>query len=66
MAKIWRKRIIACTRTYDEVPLTWKAAVKALLIQDVIDGTMMGDGSIFDAEKYEEIVGEPFPEPNEE
>lgn len=62
MAKIWRNRIIAGTRTYEEVTLTWKAAVKALLKQDVVNGTMMGDGSIFDAEKYEEIVGEPYEE----
>ena len=53
MAKIWRNRIIAETRTYAEVPLTWKAQVKALLKEAVHDGTIT-------AEKYEEYVGEPY------
>ena len=53
MAKIWRNRILAGTRTYSEVPKTWKAGVKALLRQDVVD-------EIITAEEYEEIVGEPY------
>lgn len=53
MAKIWRNRIIAGTRTYEEVPLTWKAQVKALLKQDVVNG-------VITKERYEEIVSEPY------
>ena len=53
MAKIWRNRIIAGTRTYEEVPATWKAQVKALLRQDVEDG-------VITEEEYAEIVGEPY------
>ena len=53
MAKIWRNRIIAGTRTYEEVPLTWKAQVKVLLRQDVVNG-------VITKERYEEIVGEPY------
>ncbi len=53
MAKIWRNRIIAGTRTYQEVPLLWKAQVKNLLRQDVANG-------VITAERYEEIVGEPY------
>lgn len=55
MAKIWRNRIIAGTRTYDEVPSTWKGQVKILLKADVVDG-------LITAEEYAEIVGEPYAE----
>lgn len=51
MAKIWRNRIIAETRTYAEVPLTWKAQVKELLKADVESG-------VISIEKYEQYVGE--------
>ena len=53
MAKIWRNRIIAGTRTFDEVPSTWKNAVKELLKEDVEDGVLT-------EEEYEEIVGEAY------
>jgi len=53
MAKIWRNRIIAGTRTFDEVPFTWKAQVKALLKTDTANG-------LISVEKYEELVGEPY------
>lgn len=62
MAKIFRRRIIAGTRTYEEVPSRWKSEVKELLKEDVARGTIMDDGSIFTAEKYEELVGEPYTE----
>ncbi len=55
MAKIWRNRIIAGTRTYAEVPLTWKNQVKALLRMDVHNG-------VITREQYEEYVGEPYSE----
>ena len=53
MAKIWRNRIIAQTRTFDEVPMTWKNQVKSLLRVDVRDGVITAD-------EYEEITGEPY------
>lgn len=55
MAKIWHNRILAGTRTYDEVPMTWKAQVKALFRADVENG-------VITAEEYEDIVGEPYEE----
>ena len=55
MAKIWRNRILAGTRTYAEVPLTWKAGTKEFLRNDVVNG-------LITAEKYEELVGEPYEE----
>jgi len=55
MAKIWRNRILAGTRTFDEVPSTWKAQVKILLKADVVSG-------LITAEEYEDIVGEPYSE----
>lgn len=55
MAKIWRNRIIAGTRTYEEVPITWKAQVKVLLKADVVNG-------LITAEEYAEIVGEAYAE----
>lgn len=55
MAKIWHNRILAGTRTYDEVPATWKAQVKVLFKADVVNG-------VISAEEYEVIVGEAYTE----
>jgi len=55
MAKIYRNRILAGTRTFDEVPQTWKAQVKNLLKEDVANG-------VITAKEYEDIVGEPYEE----
>lgn len=62
MAKIWRNRIIGGTRTFEEVPLTWKAQVKELLRQDVANGTYTYAGPAT-PEWYEEVVGEPYVAP---
>lgn len=53
MARIWRNRIIAGTRAFDEVPWTWKKEVQNLLKLDVKNG-------VITAQEYEEIVGEPY------
>lgn len=53
MAKIWHNRIIAGTRTFDEVPQAWRAQVKVLFKADVVNG-------IISEEEYAEIVGEPY------
>lgn len=55
MAKIWHNRILAGSRTFDEVPQTWKTSVKSLFEADVV-------GGVIPAEKYEEIIGEPYEE----
>ena len=56
MAKIWRNRIIAGDKLYSSCPAAYKPAVKALLRQDVADGTIT-------AEQYETFTGEPYDEP---
>lgn len=53
MAKIWHKRILAGTQSYNDCPLKYKADVKAMLIEDVENG-------VITAEEYEEITGEPY------
>ena len=53
MAKIWRNRIIAGDQEYAHCPARYKAAVLALLRQDVVDGTIT-------AERFEELTGEPY------
>lgn len=53
MAKIWRNRIIAGDKTYLDVPLAWKSAVKDLLREDVAS-------NVITAEQYEEIIGEVY------
>jgi hypothetical protein len=50
MNKIWADRLVAGTRTWDEVPSSRKPAVQAILLQ------MVNDGEITE-EKYQEIVG---------
>jgi hypothetical protein len=51
MNKIWADRLVAGTRTWDEVPASRKPAVKAILLKMVADGEIT-------AEKYHEIVGD--------
>ena len=53
MAKIWRNRIIAGTQSYDNCPLKYKDAVKALLRQDVENG-------VITREQYKEYVHEDY------
>ena len=55
MAKIWYNRICAGTRTYAEVPNTWKGQVKVLFKTDVVNGVITED-------EYAEIIGEPYAE----
>ena len=55
MAKIYYDRIIAGTRTFTQVPRTWKAGVKTLFRQAVENGEIT-------AEEYEEYIGEPYEE----
>lgn len=53
MAKIWHKRILAGTQSYDDCPLKYKADVKLMLKDDVLNG-------VISIETYEEITGEPY------
>ena len=55
MARIWANRLEAGDKTWDEVPASRKAAVKAVLRADVAAG-------VITAERYEEITGEPYEE----
>lgn len=51
MAKIWRNRIIALDKQFSACP--YKAAVKALLRQDVADGVITADD-------YKSFTGEEY------
>lgn len=51
MNKIWADRLVAGTRTWAEVPNSRKAAVKAILLEWVAQGTLS-------EEYYHEIVGD--------
>lgn len=53
MAKIWANRLIAGTKTWDEVPAERKAEVLAELANRVKSGKIT-------AEKYTEITGEAY------
>ena len=53
MAKIWRNRIIAGDKTYEECPVRYKTQVLALLRADVENG-------VITAEQFEEITGQPY------
>lgn len=53
MAKIWANRLIAGTKTWDEVPASRKAEVKVEL------GVRVGKGEIT-ADDYERITGEKY------
>lgn len=53
MNAIWANRLIAGTKTWDEVPDNRKAGVKAVLLERVEKGMIT-------AEKYAEITGEEY------
>lgn len=53
MAKIWRNRLEAGTQSWADCPERYRAAVKALLREDV-------ESSKISAERYQEIVGEAY------
>ncbi len=55
MNKIWANRLVAGTKTWDEVPTSRQAGVKAELLARVQDGEIT-------AERYKEIVSEDAPE----
>ena len=53
MERIWANRLIAGTKTWEQVRKDRKDAVKAILKQDV-------ENNKLSAERYEEIVGEAY------
>ena len=53
MAKIWANRLVAGTKTWDEVPAERKAEVLAELASRVKNGKIT-------AEQYTEITGEAY------
>ena len=53
MNEIWANRLIAGTKTWDEVPDSRKEGVKEALAERVHKGELA-------AEKYEEITGEKY------
>ena len=55
MANIWRNRIWAGTKTYDECPARYKAAVIELMREDVADG-------LHTAEEFYDKTHEPYEE----
>lgn len=55
MNTIWANRLIAGTKTWDDVPGNRKDGVKAVLLERVASG-------IITAEKYAEITGEVYTE----
>lgn len=58
MNRIWANRLEAGTQIWADVPERRKAAVDAILRQDVIDG-------VITAERYTEITGNDFSEEQE-
>lgn len=55
IAKIWRNRIEAGDKTFEECPARYKAEVLEIMRQDVVDG-------IITAEQFEELTGQPYEE----
>lgn len=55
MARIWANRLEAGNFTWDDVPQSRKADVKTVLRGDVETGK-----NGMTADRYEEIVGEPY------
>ena len=53
MSKIWANRLIAGTKTWEQVPASRKAGVLTELRSRVEDGSLT-------AEKFEEITGEAY------
>lgn len=59
IAKIWRNRIWAETRTFQECPDKYKTDVEMLMREDVASGK-------YTAEKFEELTGIPYGEDDAE
>ena len=53
MNKIWANRLVAGTKTWDEMPASRQSAVKAILAERVADNEIT-------AERYKEITGEDY------
>lgn len=53
MNEIWANRLIAETKTWDEMPASRRKAVKAILAERVKDNAITAD-------KYKEITGEDY------
>lgn len=53
MNKIWANRLIASTKTWDEMPASRQSAVKKILAERVEDNEIS-------AERYKEITGEEY------
>lgn len=53
MANVWRNRIWAGTKTFEECPTRYKDAVEDLMRHDVEDGKHT-------AEEFEEKTGKPY------
>lgn len=53
MNEIWANRLIAGTKTWDEMPASRRKAVKAVLAERVADG-------IITAEQFEQITSEDY------
>lgn len=53
MNEIWANRLIAGTKTWEEMPASRRKAVKAILTERVADGEIT-------AERFEEITGEAY------
>ena len=53
MNEIWANRLIAGTKTWEEMPASRRKAVKAVLVERVADG-------IITAEQFEQITGEQY------
>lgn len=53
MAKIWRNRIIAGDKQYENCPAVYRPAVKVLLKKDVKNGVITG-------QEFEKITGEAY------
>lgn len=59
MNAIWANRLIAGTKVWDEVPANRRGGVKAVLQERVEKGMIT-------AEKYAEIIGNPYEEEQNE
>lgn len=53
MNAIWANRLIAGTKTWEEMPTSRRSPVKAILTERVEAGAIT-------AERYEEITGKPY------
>ena len=55
IAKIWRNRIEAGTKKFEDCPAKYQKDVLKLMRQDVVDG-------VITAEQFEELTGIPYEE----